>query len=188
MGMSILLDAAARTPLADDLVRRISALARDNGIECSVIELSGDEVPPCTGCLLCLTKHPGRCVYARPIAAIAERAAGSTIMVFLTPVLFGNFSSTIKNVIDRGGLVVPNADTCLQIILGYAEDASEEERLTFIDLTAKHRGRADIVHPTMRGRVEVFFSGSIDESQVLGRELGALVAQEAPRSDGVSHD
>jgi hypothetical protein len=50
------------------------------------------------------------------------------------------------------------------VIVGFGQDIDDEERSTFIDLTAKHRGKADIVHPGMDRQVDVFVSRSIEDN------------------------
>jgi hypothetical protein len=44
---------------------------------------------------------------------------------------------------------------------------NDEEKNTFIDLIAKHRGKADIVHPDMDKQVDVFVSKSIEDNSAI---------------------
>ena len=88
--------------------------------------------------------------------------------------LFGTFSSTMKNVIDRGGLIIRNHGTCRQIIIGYGEDATDEERRTFIDITAKHRGKAEAVHPHLVEHVEVYFTRSREDTEDICESMGSI--------------
>ena len=84
------------------------------------------------------------------------------LTVYLTPVVFGHFSSTVKNAVDRG-----TGSREWQVVVGYGSDIDDEEKSTFIDLTAKHRGRADIVHPGMDGKVDVYVTESIEENAAI---------------------
>jgi len=79
--------------------------------------------------------------------------------IFLTPVLFGHFGSTIKSAIDRGC-----GNQNLQVVVGYGDDIDDEEKSTFIDLTRKHRGVADIVHPGFDKQVDVYLTTSSEDS------------------------
>jgi hypothetical protein len=95
-----------------------------------------------------------------------ERQCGSLprfgLTVYLTPVLFGHFSSTIKDAIDRG-----TGSREWQMVIGYGTDVYDEERSTFIDLTAKHCGSNDIVHPGMVARADAFVPGSLEENAAI---------------------
>ena len=166
-----ILDGDSRTDLSEDVQKRITEAAGVRQRQVGTIELHRGDVPPCTGCFHCMTKHPGKCVFDRALARIVQHAADYPAVVFLAPVLFGTFSSTMKNVIDRGGLFIRSLGTCRQIIIGYAEDATDEERSTFIDITAKHRGKADVVHPRLVEHIEVYFTGSREDSQDICERL-----------------
>ena len=100
------------------------------------------------------------------MSEIAKNVQEYGITVFMTPVLFGHFSSTIKNAIDRGV-----GSHNLQVIIGFGTNIDDEERSTFIDITAGHRGSADIVHPGMDRQVDVFVTRSIEDSTAICEEL-----------------
>lgn len=57
-------------------------------------------VKPCLGCFGCWLETPGRCVMhdADDVAAVVAR---SDLVVYLSPVTFGGYSSHLKKVIDR---------------------------------------------------------------------------------------
>ena len=173
--MVVILDADARTSLSDDLTGRIEEMARTRGHQVGVVELRRADAPPCTGCFFCLTKHPGECVYGRSFSGITRLARGCPVVVFMAPVRFGTFSSTLKNVIDRGGLIITDNQRCLQVVIGYAEDATDEERSTFIDIIAKHRGKADVVHPMVRETIEVYFTRCREDNHDICERLAAVV-------------
>ena len=169
-----ILDGDSRTDLSEDVRKRITEAAGVRQRQVGTIELHRGDVPPCTGCFHCMTKHPGKCVFDRALARIVQQAADCPAVVFLAPVVFGTFSSTMKNVIDRGGLIIRNARTCRQIIIGYGKDATDEERSTFIDITAKHRGKAEAVHPHLVEHVEVSFARSREDAEDMCKSLGNI--------------
>jgi multimeric flavodoxin WrbA len=173
LNILFILDGDARTDLSEDMRTKIAEIARAKQHGVGAIELRRNETPPCTGCLRCLTHHPGECS-SRSFAGIIEQALDCRVVIFLTPVLFGTFSSTMKNVIDRGGLIIKNHKSCRQIVIGYQEDATDEERSTFIDITAKHRGKADIVHPNLVESVEVYFTKSREDNERICQSLGNI--------------
>jgi multimeric flavodoxin WrbA len=169
-----ILDGDSRSDLSEDVQKRITEAAGVRRRQVETIELHRGDVPPCTGCFHCMTKHPGKCIFDRALARIVQQAADYPAVIFLAPVLFGTFSSTMKNVIDRGGLIIRNHRTCRQIIIGYGEDATDEERSTFIDITAKHRGEAEAVHPHLVEHVEVYFTRSREDTEDICKSLGSI--------------
>ncbi len=162
----LILDKESKTELEEDLRAKILSILDQNGHQNEVIELGKENAAPCLGCLACLTKHPGECVNKDTVNEIKRKTKKFDLTIFLTPVLFGHFSSTIKNAMDRG-----IGSHNWQVIIGFGRDINAEERSTFIDLTAKHRGCADIVHPGMDKRVDVFVVRSTGDSIDICEEL-----------------
>ncbi len=175
LNILFILDGDSKTDLSEDVRTRIGEIADAKGHSVRAIELKRNDVPPCTGCLSCLTKHPGACVHQGAFTGIIRQAADCPVIIFLTPVLFGTFSSTVKNVIDRGGLIIGNHASCRQIIIGYGEDVTDEERSTFVDIIGRHRGKADIVHPNLEEHFEVYFTRSREDNVRIGENLGSTV-------------
>jgi multimeric flavodoxin WrbA len=170
-----ILDSDRRTTLSEELKGRIEEMARARGRRVATVELIRAATPPCTGCWHCMTKHPGKCAYDRSFRGIASLVRGCPLIVFMAPVRFGTFSSPVKNIIDRGGLIITDHRRCLQVVIGYAEDATDEERSTFIDIIAKHRGKADVVHPMVRESIEVYFTRRREDNHDICERLAAVV-------------
>ena len=159
MNTLFILDKDITTNLSEDLKGKIIGALEENGHKVDVFELGKNDVTPCIGCLLCFTKHPGECVNDDIVNKIRKNVNKYSATFFLTSVLFGHYSSTIASPINKG-----TGSHNWQVIIGYGEDINDEERSTFIDLTAKHRGKMDIVHPGMDRRVDVFVSRSIEDN------------------------
>ncbi len=158
----IICDCEAATALSDDLKHRVVALLETRGYRTEMVELTRSDAAPCRGCLLCLTKHPGRCVSNDAVGDLMHRMRHEleeSITLYLTPVLFGHPSSVIKNALDRG-----TGSHLLQVIIGYGEDVDAEEESTFVDITAKHCGAADIVHPGMVHEAMAFVARSVEDN------------------------
>jgi multimeric flavodoxin WrbA len=158
----VIVDRDSATVLSVDLVRRLTSLLRQRGYEVRQVELCRGEAAPCRGCLLCLTKHPGRCVSSDTVADLVQELRGErhdAITITVTPVAFGHPSSTIKNAMDRGA-----ESPRLQVVIGYGEDIVAEEASTFIDITDKHCGAADIVHPGMVREAMAFVTRTPEDS------------------------
>lgn len=59
----------------------------------------------CLGCFGCWVKKPGECVIDDAGQSVARAVARSELVVFLTPVTFGGYSSQLKKAVDR---LIPN--------------------------------------------------------------------------------
>lgn len=155
----------------------VEQLLTEKGCETEVRAL-GRSLSPCMGCFGCWVKKPGECVIQDEMAALDRRYMNSDAVVFLSPVVFGQFSANIKNAIDRtlpnmlpffhrrpdGSTTHPpryEAYPSLAFI-GCGEGLDEEEAQLFKDVTAKHR----------YGGVEVY-RGEADAEKIR-RLLGAL--------------
>lgn len=158
-------DNDSRTELSENLKAGIAEALRERGHQVQVIDLERDHTAPCLGCFLCVTERRGECVTKDAVVEVRRDVRQLGLTVFMTPVVFGHFSSTIKNALDRG-----TGSHEWQVVIGYGRDIGDEEKSTFIDLTAKHRGNADIVHPGMDRRVDVYVTQSLeDNAAICGR-------------------
>jgi multimeric flavodoxin WrbA len=59
------------------------------------------EIGPCTGCLNCWTKTPGECVIEDEQRSVCVDMARSDVVILITPVTFGGYSSELKKGMDR---------------------------------------------------------------------------------------
>jgi hypothetical protein len=185
-------DGDAKTGLSEDLRAGLVRVLTDAGSQVEAIELEKDSVAPCLGCFLCVTERRGACVHKDVVAEVKRDVLQLGLTVYLTPVVFGHFSSTVKNAVDRG-----TGSRAWQVVIGYGSDIDEEEKSTFIDLTAGHRGCADIVHPGMDAKVDVYVTQSPEENAAICERLkgdlhanrrgeGHLLDQRQPsREEGV---
>lgn len=159
MDILLILDKDSKTKVSEDFKANIVRILEEKGNRVDIFELGKNDVTQCLGCLLCLTKHPGECVTKDIVNEIRKNAKKYAATFYLTPVLFGHYSSTMASALNKG-----TGSHHWQIIIGFGEDTNDEEKGTFIDLTAKHRGQADVVHPGMDKRVDVFVSRSIEDN------------------------
>ena len=58
------------------------------------------DIRPCGGCFGCWLQTPGRCLMP-DTDEIAEAVAASDLIIYLTPVRFGGYSSHLKKVVDH---------------------------------------------------------------------------------------
>ncbi len=63
--------------------------------------LRDDKIAWCAGCFKCWTQTPGVCAHRDDGRTVAERWVHSDLVVFLTPVTFGGYSSELKKALDH---------------------------------------------------------------------------------------
>jgi multimeric flavodoxin WrbA len=63
--------------------------------------LQDDKIAWCAGCFKCWTTTPGVCAHHDDGRKVAERWVRSDLVVFLTPVTFGGYSSELKKALDH---------------------------------------------------------------------------------------
>lgn len=73
----------------------------DSGWDVESILLREIDIKSCMGCFGCWKKTPGICVIDDPARAINEKIIQSELVVYLTPITFGGWSSEIKKMFDR---------------------------------------------------------------------------------------
>lgn len=71
------------------------------GIKSSCYVLRDENVAPCIGCFKCWTKTPGVCALNDVQRKIDADMAKSDVLVLITPVTFGGYSSNLKKGMDR---------------------------------------------------------------------------------------
>lgn len=71
------------------------------GYEVDVILLHDLKIADCTGCFHCWVKTPGVCVIDDVGRDIAMKLIQNDLVVYLTPVIFGGYSSELKKALDR---------------------------------------------------------------------------------------
>ncbi len=79
------------------------------GWECETLILHKHEVGTCIGCFKCWDTNPGICFQKDQGNEIARKAIHSDLLVFLTPLTWGGYSSELKKAIERMlGLLHPS--------------------------------------------------------------------------------
>jgi len=66
------------------------------------------KIAPCMGCFGCWVKTPGICVIDDIAREIARDIVQSDVLVYLTPIVFGGYSSELKKALDRSiSIILP---------------------------------------------------------------------------------
>jgi multimeric flavodoxin WrbA len=116
-------------------------------------EIGRDELAFCKGCFGCWIKQPGECTIKDAMSEINNNFINSDVVVYLSPVIFGQFSANIKSAVDRWlpnilPFFITRSDGSTmhssryltyptQIIIGYGEAVSNEDAQLFVDITKK---------------------------------------------------
>jgi multimeric flavodoxin WrbA len=69
--------------------------------EINTLSPQDKHIAPCQGCFGCWIKTPGICVIDDDGRDVVKMAVQSDMMLFLSPVTFGGYSSDLKKAIDR---------------------------------------------------------------------------------------
>ena len=101
--------------------------------------LRDDKIAWCAGCFKCWTQTPGVCAHHDGGRKVAERWVPSDLVVLLTPVTFGGYSSELKKALDH---VIPILQPFMQKRHGETRHPQRYERRRDL-LRGRHRaGRA----------------------------------------------
>jgi multimeric flavodoxin WrbA len=78
------------------------------GVQVDLRRMQEIAVAWCQGCFECWTHTPGICKIDDAGRSLAEAVAKSDVLVYLTPVTFGGYSSELKKALDRSlGVLLP---------------------------------------------------------------------------------
>jgi multimeric flavodoxin WrbA len=94
----VILDA---TKSNDEISKALIREIKKKGVEYSHYILEDMNIQPCRSCGACGFKSPGRCVFDDDMHEILKAIAKCSLIVMVTPVRFGGYSSTLKKAMDR---------------------------------------------------------------------------------------
>ena len=87
--------------------------------------LRDEKIAWCAGCFKCWTTTPGLCAHHDGGREVAERWVPSDLVVFLTPVTFGGYSSQLKKALDH---VIPVLQPFMRTRAGETRHPQRYER------------------------------------------------------------
>jgi len=88
-------------PIINAVEFSLTKLLTDSGWEVEPIRLREKEIAGCLGCFGCWVKTPGICVIDDYGRESTRKAFQSDLLVWLTPITFGGYSSELKKALDR---------------------------------------------------------------------------------------
>ncbi|HEX3025797.1 MAG TPA: flavodoxin family protein [Clostridia bacterium] len=172
MAALVLSDQDDKSELRLHLEELISNCLSERGLQTSRIRVGRNDLGFCMGCFGCWVRKPGECVIGDAMGEINRQCMNSDVVVYLSPVVFGQFSANLKNVIDRwlpnmlpffetnpdGSTIHPSryASNPCQFMIGYGQNVTEEDAQLFCDITQKHRNKTEAL--VYRG----------DDTQIIG--------------------
>lgn len=142
----------------DSLVKRCLS---KKGFEINEKRLKSGELGYCMGCFGCWVKTPGECVIKDSMAEINRGMMTSDVVIYLAPVVYGQYSANMKSALDRWipnilplFITKPNGDTMHParyaenpqfVMIGYGDDLTEKDARLFEDITVKHRDNGTVL-------------------------------------------
>lgn len=76
--------------------------------KCDAVIHADGKYAPCQGCFGCWTKHPAECFMKDSLRQTARVIGQADELVIITENLYGTYSATVKNVLDRSiGISTP---------------------------------------------------------------------------------
>lgn len=161
MKVLLIADKDYQTETYLSLKELIYSFLENKGHETELIAIGKEDLAFCMGCFGCWVKKPGECVIDDMMSHINHSYNNSDVVIYLNPIIFGQFSANIKNSLDRW---IPNilpffeirADGSTmhppryntypkQIIIGYGQNLSKEDLQLFGNITTKHRQNLDVL-------------------------------------------
>jgi hypothetical protein len=113
------------------------------GWSVAALALREIDIAPCLGCFGCWIRTPGVCVIDDAGRDVARQMMHSDLLVYLTPLTFGGYSSELKKAVDRS---IPNLSPFFRLVKGevhHAKRYPRYPRLAGIGICADRRADPD---------------------------------------------
>lgn len=94
----VILDAVESESPIQNILKRI---LKQNDKEILYFKLKEMNILPCRSCGACAFKSPGKCIFSDDMPEILRAFARSSVVVMLTPIRFGGYSSQLKKALDK---------------------------------------------------------------------------------------
>ena len=157
----VISDKDYETELFKKLNTEAVSFLSSRGFEIEQFSIGRNDLAFCMGCFGCWIKKPGECVINDKMSIINRSFVNSDTVIYLSPIVFGQFSANIKNSLDRwlpnllpffikrpdGSTIHPSRYKSYPevIIIGYGDDITDTDAKLFIDITKKHRNNTDVL-------------------------------------------
>ena len=101
MNVLILDGSRQPVPALENVKMELRERLGGKGHQIEEIVLRDTSMHNCVGCFNCWVKSPGLCIYDDDGMKVANGIANSQLLVMLTPITFGGYSSLLKKALDR---------------------------------------------------------------------------------------
>ncbi|MCS6883267.1 MAG: NAD(P)H-dependent oxidoreductase [Oscillochloridaceae bacterium] len=101
MRVVILNGAAADDSLGARVERAVLAHLASQDHSVRTFTLRDNKIGNCAGDFFCWVRSPGQCMVADDNREIAAAVANADLLIYLTPITFGGYSSTLKKAVDH---------------------------------------------------------------------------------------
>lgn len=99
---ALILDGALKNDASSAAtVESVRRTMTDAGWRVEVVALRDQKIAYCLGCFDCWTKSPGVCKIDDDGRTVTAAMLASDVVVYLTPLTFGGYSSELKKALDR---------------------------------------------------------------------------------------
>ena len=113
------------------------------------IVLEDKNISYCTGCFGCWVQTPGECVIKDFEENIVKDMIHSDLIIYLTPIMFGGYSSILKKALDRQiGRVLPYF-TKVDGEVHHSKRYEKQQSLLSIGLLDKHDSEKEEIFKTL---------------------------------------
>ena len=116
------------------------------------IDLEDKNIAYCTGCFGCWVQTPGECVIKDYEEIIVREMVHSDLIIYITPIVFGGYSSILKKALDRQiGRVLPYF-TKINGEVHHSKRYEKQQSLLSIGLLDKHDAEKEEVFKSLVSR------------------------------------
>ncbi len=116
------------------------------------IVLEDKKIAYCTGCFGCWVQTPGECVIKDYVETIVREMVHSDLIIYITPIVFGGYSSILKKALDRQISRVLPYFTKVNGEVHHSKRYEKQQSLLSIGLLDKHDTEKEDVFKTLVAR------------------------------------
>lgn len=144
-----------------------------SGWDVEVIGLRNKRVAGCMGCFGCWLLTPGICVIDDDGREIAKQSAQADLLVYLTPVTFGGYSSELKKALDRTIPVLLPYFTLINGEVHHRMRYKRRQRLAVIGVQASPDRESAQIFETLVDRNALNFHSPAHGSSIITQGSGS---------------
>ena len=116
------------------------------------IVLEDKNIAYCLGCFGCWVQTPGECVIKDDVETIVKQMVHSDLIIYITPIVFGGYSSILKKALDRQISRVLPYFTKINGEVHHSKRYEKQQSLLSIGLLDKHDAEKEEVFKSLVSR------------------------------------